>query len=153
MAGICDLFDGVVARKIKRTNEEKSFGIQLDTVADVVSFCVTPTLIVYLQVEAGWYVPVVCAFYIICGVIRLAYFNTLAVPDIPIKYYQGLPVTYISLILPIVLLFRSNMATIITYSIVGLLFILKLKIPKPGGIWYIFFPLIAIALIALWWCA
>ena len=38
LAGICDLFDGVVARKCKRTDKEKAFGVQIDSLADVISF-------------------------------------------------------------------------------------------------------------------
>ena len=30
-AGVCDLFDGAVARKVKRTDEEKKFGVELDS--------------------------------------------------------------------------------------------------------------------------
>ena len=80
----------------------------------------------------------------------MAYFNTFADTDAPVKYYQGLPVTYISLILPIVLLFSSRAAAIITLGIVGALFIINIKIPKPRGIWYILFPLIAVGLVVLW---
>jgi len=151
-AGICDLFDGVIARKIKRTSEEKSFGVQLDTIVDVVSFCVVPTIIVYSQAGAVWYTLLIYVFYITSGVIRLAYFNTLAESSSSTKYYSGLPVTYISLILPIVLLFHSNIITITALGIVGLLFVINIKIQKPRGIWYILFPLIAFGLIILWWC-
>ena len=152
-AGICDLFDGAIARKIKRNNNEKAFGIQLDTVVDVVSFCITPPVIVYSQAsqaETMWYALLIYAFYIVCGVIRLAYFNTFADTDAPVKYYQGLPVTYISLILPIVLLFSSSVAAITALGIAAVLFIINIKIPKPRGIWYILFPLIAVGLVVLW---
>ena len=44
-AGLCDMFDGKVARtKKKRTIEERHFGIQLDSLADVVSFGVLPAI-------------------------------------------------------------------------------------------------------------
>ncbi|MDR0469406.1 MAG: CDP-alcohol phosphatidyltransferase family protein [Peptococcaceae bacterium] len=150
-AGIFDLFDGAVARKIKRTEDEKAFGVQLDTVVDVVSFCVTPAIVAYTQAGSSWYALVICGFYILCGVIRLAYFNTLADSDVPVKHYQGLPVTYISLILPIVLLFSSNTATITAMGMVAVLFIANIRIPKPRGIWYILFPVIALGLSAVWW--
>lgn len=150
-SGICDLFDGVIARKIKRTDSEKEFGIQLDTVVDVVSFGVTPTIIVFSTVGTAWYALLIYVFYIICAVSRLAYFNTTAVSDTPVKYYRGLPVTYIALILPIVLLFHSATVNIIMLAFVGTLFILNIKIPKPHGIWYVLFPIIAVALVILWW--
>lgn len=150
LSGICDLFDGAIARKIKRTDIEKTFGAQLDTVADVVSFGVTPAVIVFSIAGAVWYTLAASVFYIICAVIRLAYFNTTAVFD-KLSHYNGLPVTYMALILPVVLLFKSGIAGVTALVVVGLLFILNIKIPKPRGVWYAFFPVIAAVLIALWW--
>ena len=45
LAGICDMFDGKVARKCNRTNEEKEFGIQIDSLADTVNFVVLPVVL------------------------------------------------------------------------------------------------------------
>ena len=42
VAGICDLFDGMVARRCKRTEEEKKFGIELDSIVDTMSFIALP---------------------------------------------------------------------------------------------------------------
>lgn len=150
-AGICDLFDGVVARKIKRTDEEEKFGIQLDTVVDVVSFGVTPAIIVFSAVGASWYALVVCAFYVMCAVTRLAYFNSSTDIRIPIQHYQGLPVTYIALILPIGMILDFAIANVLTLFVAGTLFILNVKVPKPRGIWYAVFPILAIVLSVLWW--
>ena len=150
-SGICDLFDGFAARKIKRTDAEKEYGAQLDTVVDVASFGITPVIIVYSTAGAAWYALLIYSFYIICALSRLAYFNTSVVPEAPIIYYRGLPVTYIALVLPIVLLFRSALASIITLAVVGALFVLNIKVPKPRGLWYVLFTLIAIVLMILWW--
>ena len=150
-SGICDLFDGAVARKIKRSDWEKAFGIQLDTVVDVVSFGVAPVLIVYSVAGSAWYMLVVYAFYMLCAVTRLAYFNTTVGVNTHIKHYSGLPVTYISLILPAVLLLRSGLASVAALFVAALLFVLNIKIPKPRGVWYVILPLVAAALAALWW--
>ena len=80
-SGICDLFDGVIARKIKRTEEGKEYGIQLDTAVDVVSFGITPVIILFSIVGAVWYALLTYAFYMVCAVSRLAYFNTFAVQN------------------------------------------------------------------------
>ena len=45
LAGICDMFDGKVARMCKRTKEEKEFGIQIDSLADTVNFLCLPVVI------------------------------------------------------------------------------------------------------------
>lgn len=151
VAGICDLFDGFIARKIKRTDVEKEFGVQLDTVVDVISFCMTPVIIVYSTAGSSWHALLIYAFYVICGVIRLAYFNTSNVPGEPVQFYNGLPVTYIALILPIIMLFHVALVSIITLAVVGVLFILNIKISKPRGVWYILFPVIAVVVAVLWW--
>ena len=45
-SGLCDMFDGRVARtKKKRTTEERQFGIQLDSLSDLVCFGVLPSII------------------------------------------------------------------------------------------------------------
>ena len=45
IAGICDLFDGTIARRCKRTEEEKMFGVELDSLIDVVNFLAFPIII------------------------------------------------------------------------------------------------------------
>jgi len=55
ISGICDAFDGRVARRKKnRTEDEKDFGIQLDSLVDVICFGVFPALICYLLGVRGW---------------------------------------------------------------------------------------------------
>ena len=92
-SGLCDAFDGKVARtKKNRTEVEKQYGIQLDSLADLVAFGVLPICIgiaVYrasavfdslldpclvAQIPVWVYLIVYCAFAL-GGLIRLAYFN------------------------------------------------------------------------------
>ena len=72
------------------------------------------------------------------GIIRLAYFNTIADQNAPVKYYSGLPVTSTAIIFPIFYLFTLLLTTDnfnILYTIVmlitSILFILNFKIRKP----------------------
>jgi len=139
-AGVCDMFDGTVARRCKRTKEEKAFGIELDSLIDVASFAVFPIIIcMSMGLNTKYHLPIY-ALYLIFAVARLAYFNiALADENKAIKYYEGLPVTMSSFFLPIVYLLSyvvdKNIFNII-YSvqmlIIAILFILKIKIPKPG---------------------
>ena len=46
-AGLCDMFDGKVASTKQRTQQEKRFGIQIDSLSDVICFGVLPAVIVY----------------------------------------------------------------------------------------------------------
>ena len=151
IAGILDLFDGVVARKIKRTEEEKSFGVQIDSLCDVINFLVFPVIITISLGMHKWYHILVLVLYALAGVTRLARFNVIAEKkhkDTPVKYYTGLPVTYISLILPIVYLIYKNVI-ILALLIVAIMFVTNIKITKPKGKAYIFFPLLAIVIIGI----
>lgn len=150
-AGACDLMDGFVARKSKQTDVEKKFGIQLDTIIDMVSFGVVPVVIVYSLVGAPWYALCIYIFYMLCAAIRLAHFNTITELDTPRKYFQGLPVTSIVLILPLVLLFNIEIVSVTALAATGLLFISRLAIPKLRGAWYAIFFILTIVLLILWW--
>ena len=78
LSGACDAFDGLVARtKKNRTQDEKNFGIQLDSLCDVVCFGVFPALICYNQGVRGAFGMPILFFYCLCAVIRLAFFNVL----------------------------------------------------------------------------
>jgi CDP-diacylglycerol--serine O-phosphatidyltransferase len=76
-AMLFDLLDGRVAR-ITRT--QSSFGLQLDSLADVISFGVAPALLVYKSALSRYPVAGLLASFVFvaCGVIRLARFNVLA---------------------------------------------------------------------------
>ena len=75
VAGVCDLFDGMVARRCKRTEEEKMFGIELDSLVDVVSFIALPICIfINIGLTRIWDIVIFMIFALI-GVARLAYFN------------------------------------------------------------------------------
>lgn len=152
LAGICDLFDGVVARKCKRNEIQKQFGIQIDSLADIVSFLIFPSvLLFFIWQQRNELFFLIIAFYILCGVNRLAWFNIQT--EKFEKAYQGLPVTYAALIIPCLYVFLSGtllkMLLPAVYCILGLLFILNIKIPKPRGIFYPFFGALAVLLIVL----
>jgi len=144
-SGICDAFDGRVARtKKNRTEDEKNFGIQLDSLCDVVCFGVFPALICYLLGVRGMLGWILVFFYCLCAVIRLAFFNVLEGNRQKTeggcnKMYRGLPVTSISFILPLVFwtqFFISERTFLILLHllllVVGALFILDFPVPKPG---------------------
>jgi CDP-diacylglycerol--serine O-phosphatidyltransferase len=139
-AGVCDMFDGTVARRCKRTKEEKAFGIELDSLIDVASFAVFPIIIcMSMGLNTKFHMPIY-ALYLIFAVARLAYFNiALADENKAIKYYEGLPVTMSSFFLPIVYLLSYvldkelfNLIYSAQMLLIALLFIFKIKIPKPG---------------------
>lgn len=149
LAGICDLFDGFIARKCKRTDKEKEFGIQIDSLADVVSFLVFPVVLLSRLAYRNNFLGIVSAVYVVCGIIRLAYFNITTEENK--GFFRGLPVTFSAVIIPLIFvltrLFRITEVgsiMIAVYGIIAILFIVNFKIKKPTGVWYIIFPALAI---------
>ena len=110
--GICDAFDGTVARtKKNRTEDEKAFGIQIDSLCDAVSFGVFPALLSVRMGLNGILGMAIAAIYSLCAVIRLAFFNVQEAKrqqaeEGKRKTYRGLPVTSISMIYPVVALLQ-----------------------------------------------
>ncbi|MDO4521643.1 MAG: CDP-alcohol phosphatidyltransferase family protein [Eubacteriales bacterium] len=129
ICGLCDAFDGRVARtKKNRTQMEKNFGIQIDSLADMVAFGVLPACIGNAMIRVLPSLPeitrmrtqkmtefpyyVICVmiliFYMLMALIRLAYFNVTeeerqTQETEGRKYYEGLPVTSSALIFPLIL--------------------------------------------------
>ena len=146
ISGLCDMFDGKIARAMKnRTEDEKKFGIQIDSLCDVVCFGAFPIILCY---RLGMSNPIGIIFLMIYGVasvIRLGFFNVMEEQrqeetDSNRKYYQGLPITSIAVALPILYVTRSFLKGdfIILLHIViiaiGVLFITNFKFKKPHDI-------------------
>lgn len=132
ISGLCDAFDGRVARKKKnRTELEKKFGIQIDSLSDLLAFGVLPACIANAMIRVSPRLPEIPRFktqtkvefrialllfaviliYILAALIRLAYFNVTEEERQNKetgcrKYYEGLPVTSASLIFPTIMLIQ-----------------------------------------------
>ena len=143
VSSVCDMFDGAVARKVKRNEEEKRFGIQIDSLCDLICFGIFPALIGWGLGIRSWIGIVGMVFFVLCGVIRLAYFNV--TEDLrqqqtkdKRKNYEGLPITSVALIIPALFCSKPFLAEVfpIAYMIllilVAVCFILKWKIKKLG---------------------
>ena len=74
-AGFCDMFDGKIASTRPRTQQEKRFGIQIDSLSDLVCFGVLPAVIVWCAAGASPLSLCVGGGYALCALIRLALFN------------------------------------------------------------------------------
>ena len=146
LSGLCDMFDGKVARSKKnRTDDQKLFGVQIDSLCDVICFGVFPTILCYGMGMRGLLASIVIGYYLICSVIRLAYFNVLEtnrqkVEEGVNKYYHGLPITSITIFLPILYLINSHISqSVWEYNLLGLLFIVgtlfitDFKLKKPSN--------------------
>lgn len=155
LAGICDLFDGQIARRIKRTEEEKLFGIELDSVADVVNFIAFPVVLLYVTVSSWLLVSLAGTFFAICGTARLAFFNMGAKESMgEISFYRGLPVTYTALILPLVYLLKYAISLnvfdiifMVCYLSIGVFQITDIRVSKSKRWAYPFFVVLAVGML------
>ncbi|MDD3339904.1 MAG: CDP-alcohol phosphatidyltransferase family protein [Lachnospiraceae bacterium] len=145
-SGLCDMFDGKIARSKKnRTPDEKCFGMQIDSLCDVVCFGAFPALICYLLGVRGLVGMPIIVIYIICSVIRLGYFNVLETTrqqeeEGATKYYHGLPITTMAIVLPLAFMTQfivSGFVFVIILHIVllvvGILFVVDFKLKKPNN--------------------
>ena len=145
LSGFCDAFDGKVARtKKQRTSAEKAFGIQIDSLSDLVAFGVLPTCIgaalirtspmiqaAFSDPSAPWQVHLgrfvlhaVLVLYTLAAMIRLAFFNVTEEERQQTEtgartHYLGLPVTSAALIFPLVLLLQFLTRADITLAYMG----------------------------------
>jgi CDP-diacylglycerol--serine O-phosphatidyltransferase len=158
LAGLADLFDGVVARRLQQSDYEKEFGVQLDTVVDVVAFVVTPFVIaLHAGLQSLPAVGVMLVF-VVSGAIRLAHFNTLSAQGTGVStHHRGVPVTYTALVFPILFIARDLVSPSLfqlllgaTFLIFAVLFVLDVPVRKPRGVFYLLFPLLGGVLIAYW---
>lgn len=159
-SGLCDAFDGIVARSKKnRTPQQKKYGIQIDSLTDLVAFGVLPACIgaalyrsmllaepqpeqaAVLAVPYAVYVAVF-VIYCLAAMIRLAFFNVTAEDSCDegkaLKVYIGLPVTSAALVFPAFLLLRHLMGrdiAVFFYCVMLLmagLFVSRFSLKKPG---------------------
>jgi CDP-diacylglycerol--serine O-phosphatidyltransferase len=90
---IFDVLDGRIARWRQKTS---ALGRELDSLADVISFGVAPALIAYGCGMQGLYDRIVLAYFVACGVSRLARYNVtaevLSEGQDKVKYFEGTPI-------------------------------------------------------------
>lgn len=144
-SGLCDMFDAKIARtKKNRTDEEKCFGIQIDSLADIVCFGILPIVLGFKLGMYHVYGVAILLFYGLAGLIRLAYFNVMEAKrqsetSENRKYYQGLPITSMAVIMPFLFVasmffpgFRYFVGLLhAAMLIVGFLFIFNFRFRKP----------------------
>lgn len=161
-SGLCDMFDGKVARAKKdRTEEEKRFGIQIDSLCDVVSFGIFPALWSYCMGMKSALGIGILILYTTGGVIRLGYFNVMEEKrqqktKEARTSYSGLPITSIAIILPLAamagLLWKRQACLLlhITMLAVGILFVTRIRVPKPKNLTLaIFIAAVSLALLKI----
>ena len=141
LSGFFDIFDGRVARTKKdRTQDEKLFGIELDSLCDAVAFVAAPAFFCFAYGVSGNIGFIAIIFYAICGIMRLGYYN---VREINLFFsggghtevYYGLPVTAAAVGFPLAYMFHTFMPDdffeaflVAMLFIIGTLFISPFKL-------------------------
>ncbi|MCC7442667.1 MAG: CDP-diacylglycerol--serine O-phosphatidyltransferase [Bdellovibrionales bacterium] len=108
-AAIFDALDGRVARLAKATS---SFGVEYDSLSDLVSFGMAPGLLMYLWAlqpygRLGWLAAFV---FLACGALRLARFNV-TTSKLPKAYFQGLPIPIAAGCVSTFVIFQNALST------------------------------------------
>jgi CDP-diacylglycerol--serine O-phosphatidyltransferase len=122
IAGLCDGLDGKIARATHTTSK---FGVEYDSLADLVSFGIAPAIMFFLWVltplgRLGWLAGFL---YAVCGALRLARFNTQA-GSVGNDYFTGLPIPAAAGMLATMVLFCQRLE--LTQSVPTVLFLLPL---------------------------
>ncbi|MFM9885557.1 MAG: CDP-diacylglycerol--serine O-phosphatidyltransferase [Burkholderiales bacterium] len=148
---VFDILDGRIARWRQNAS---TMGRELDSLADVISFGVAPAIIAYGCGMQGLYDRIVLAFFVACGVSRLARYNvtaeTLSEGTGKVTYFEGTPIpTSILLVLLMALAawfgaVRQDLwfgeiklagftlhPLVLLFALSGSLMISRLRIPKP----------------------
>lgn len=133
-SAILDGMDGRVAKLTKTTSE---FGVQLDSLSDVISFGVAPGLLVYVWAlmpykRYGW-LP--AFLLLVCGALRLARFNVQSSHGESNKYFKGLPIPFAAIMIASSVLLspsiapKSFLSLLILFMVYGLAYLMISTIP------------------------
>ena len=142
LAGLFDMFDGTVANTKVRNKDEKRFGIQIDSLSDLVGFGIMPGIYVYMISGKSPYVGIVSSIYVLAALIRLSYFNVCEEKRQDQSsgertHFTGLPVTSIAVLLPVVFLmqreiaFKGVLPYVLLLILCGTGFLMPFEIKKP----------------------
>ena len=124
---------------------EKRFGIQIDSLSDIVCFGVAPAVLCYCFGMRGVIGVAILMFYVLAGLIRLAWFNVMEEQrqeetTEKRECYQGLPITSMAIALPLVVVLKPflgcefMLALHVVMLVVGILFITNFKLKKPKNV-------------------
>ena len=144
LAGLMDIFDGKVARGLGISSK---FGVEFDSFADTVSFCIAPSILIYsLYIDSLHFLVglIFCFIPLICGTIRLAKYN-LDSEDEKIKnYFIGLstPISTTTILAYMFFNYSTSENEYYGDPIIGLILVFFLGALMLSPIHFIKFPLI-----------
>ena len=148
VAALADLFDGKFARLFPLTDEQKRLGVELDSLSDVLSFGLTPVVVLARVLDvtgSARALLVACGLaYVICAVTRLAYYN---VTESHASGFIGVPTTLLGIFWSAWLLRAPNVwATDAALLLGAVAMVARMRIPRPRVIVFVGLVLACVAL-------
>ena len=139
--GLCDMFDGKIARATKRSEDACTFGIQIDSLCDLTSFGVLPSAIGHCAGIRG-VGTVILMLYTLAALVRLGYFNVSEQKRQKETRenrtsFEGLPVTWSAVIVPLCSLLSLCLPGAFPWiygavlAVTAFFFLARVRIPKP----------------------
>lgn len=149
-AFVFDVLDGRVARWRQKSS---AFGLELDSLSDVISFGVAPAMIAYACGMQSLLDRIVLAYFVACGVSRLARYNVTATANSEggdkVKFFEGTPIPS-SVLLVMLLVYAASQGSlgsklwfgeialaglsfhplVLIFALSGSLMISRIRIPK-----------------------
>ena len=127
--GILDGLDGKLAHKFRKEETNKEYGVQLDSLLDIMSFGILPVIILYSMKFNNIIDTLIYILFLICGVTRLAYFNVSGKENN--EYFYGVPITVSAIVFPIIYILNNNRIIYLTsLCILSILYVSDIKIKK-----------------------
>jgi CDP-diacylglycerol--serine O-phosphatidyltransferase len=149
LASLLDLLDGMFAQRFHRTDAQKRFGAQIDSLSDAFAFGALPvTLFAMVSKNAvnNWWI-LSAPFYLVCALTRLGYYNLQTEER---GGFVGIPTTIMGLLYSFILCFRlSSLTTAAILVMSGIAMVAPIRIPRPKL--PVFIGVVAIGVLLLLW--
>ncbi|MCD5409652.1 MAG: CDP-diacylglycerol--serine O-phosphatidyltransferase [Methanocellales archaeon] len=127
VAALADGLDGALARKI----EPSVFGLNLDSLADLISFGAAPAVMGYFLIGSFSLAFILPAVYLMCGILRLARFNMSQFEEPGDDEFVGLPITAAGVCVALLVLIAVDSLLLIgAYMILSMLMVSRIRYPK-----------------------
>lgn len=121
-----DVFDGLLATRLTRTESQKALGEPLDSLVDMCGFGFAPVIFGYCFGLREWFSVMILALYLFSCAPRLAYFDSAGFYRVDgTEYYIGMPTTFAALFFPNLFILnffvaKQTMVIILIFTYLGM---------------------------------
>ncbi len=145
LLGIFDGFDGMFSKKFRKNGDTEVYGIQLDSLADIITSAAYPVIILISMGYNSIINLIIYSIFIVCGLTRLSYFNIQTHSNK--ENFLGVPITVSTIVLPLLYIFtQEEIIFMVSMMILSVLYVCDIKIKKPNIKIKIVFAVIGVAI-------